>query len=121
VPRFRLTQSAETDLGRILTVSAERWGTEARLRYEALLFDAFQQLAARPEGPLTRNQSDVGPHLRSFHVRHTQRQPRGEHVRRPVHVIYYRAVQPDVVEIVRVLHERMEPTRHLGAVPGEEE
>jgi toxin ParE1/3/4 len=35
-------------------------------------------------------------------------------VRGPVHVLYYRVVRPDLVEIVRVLHERMEPSRHIG-------
>ena len=34
---------------------------------------------------------------------------------RPVHVLYCRAVAPGLVEIVRVLHERMEPGRHVGA------
>jgi toxin ParE1/3/4 len=33
----------------------------------------------------------------------------------PVHVLYYRVVRPNLVEIVRVLHVRMEPSRHLGA------
>jgi plasmid stabilization system protein ParE len=28
-------------------------------------------------------------------------------------VLYYRPVAPDVIEIVRVLHERMQPRRHL--------
>src|SRR5262249_59514275 len=119
VPRYRLSQSADADLMRILAVSAERWGSEARLRYEGLLFDAFQKLAAQPEGPLTRNRSDLGPRIRSFHVRHARREPGGERVRQPVHVIYYRAVEPDVVEIVRLLHERMEPGRHIHGVHGE--
>ena len=35
-------------------------------------------------------------------------------VGKPVHVILYRAVEPDLVEIVRVLHERMEPSRHTA-------
>jgi toxin ParE1/3/4 len=30
-------------------------------------------------------------------------------------VIFYRAVRPGLVEIVRVLHDRMEPSRHMGA------
>jgi len=37
-------------------------------------------------------------------------------VKKPVHVLYYRAIQSGVIEIVRVLHERMEPSRHFGAV-----
>jgi toxin ParE1/3/4 len=31
----------------------------------------------------------------------------------PVHVIFYRAIEPGLVEIVRVLHERMEPGRQV--------
>jgi plasmid stabilization system protein ParE len=33
---------------------------------------------------------------------------------RPVHVLFYRTRQPDSIEIVRILHERMDPVRHLG-------
>jgi plasmid stabilization system protein ParE len=32
----------------------------------------------------------------------------------PVHVTFYRALRPGLVEIVRVLHDRMEPRRHIG-------
>jgi len=31
-----------------------------------------------------------------------------------VHVLYYRTAAPGLIEIVRVLHERMEPSRHIG-------
>ncbi|KAF0139106.1 MAG: hypothetical protein FD153_1015 [Rhodospirillaceae bacterium] len=30
-------------------------------------------------------------------------------------MIFYRAVEPGRVEIVRVLHDRMEPSRHMAA------
>jgi toxin ParE1/3/4 len=40
-------------------------------------------------------------------------------VRRPVHVLYYRVAQGGAIEIVRVLHERMEPSRHLDGLPTE--
>ncbi len=36
-----------------------------------------------------------------------------------VHVLFYRVVRPGLAEIVRVLHERMEPSRHFGAQPEE--
>jgi len=39
----------------------------------------------------------------------------------PVHMLYYRVIQPGLVEIVRVLHERMEPSRHFGATPEDED
>jgi plasmid stabilization system protein ParE len=31
-----------------------------------------------------------------------------------VHVVFYRVLQPGIVEIMRVLHERMEPGLHIG-------
>jgi toxin ParE1/3/4 len=40
-----------------------------------------------------------------------------EEVRQPVHVIYFRTVAADMIEIIRVLHERMEPARHLRGKP----
>ena len=52
--------------------------------------------------------------VRSFHIRHTRADEVEPKVERPVHVLYYRAIRPDLVEILRVLHERMEPSRHLG-------
>jgi hypothetical protein len=44
----------------VLVLRAERWGIDARRRYEALLFDAIQQLAADPDGSLTRDRRDIG-------------------------------------------------------------
>ena len=43
----------------------------------------------------------------------------GAKVRRPVHVLYYRVAEEGVIEIIRVLHERMEPSRHLDELPTE--
>jgi toxin ParE1/3/4 len=40
-------------------------------------------------------------------------------VRKPVHVLFYRVHESGLVEIVRVLHERMEPSRHIDAQPEE--
>jgi plasmid stabilization system protein ParE len=38
-----------------------------------------------------------------------------------MHVIYYRVIQPGLVEIVRVMHERMEPSLHLGTATENQE
>ena len=38
---------------------------------------------------------------------------------KPVHVLFYRVLKSGLVEIVRVLHERMEPSRHIDAQPEE--
>lgn len=73
----------------------------------------MRQVAADPEGAATRDRSELLPGMRSLHLRHVRFDRREPRVRRPVHILYYRMVRPDVVEIVRVLHERMEPRRHL--------
>jgi toxin ParE1/3/4 len=117
--RFRLARPAQIDLANILTTSAERWGTEGRQRYAALLAAAMRQVAAAPGGPLTRKRPELrSGGIRSFHVRYAHRSESAQ-VRRPVHVLYYRVAQKGVIEIVRVLHERMEPSRHLDELPAE--
>jgi hypothetical protein len=46
--------------------------------------------------------------------RHSRGESREAPVANPVHVIFYRVLRPGVVEIVRVLHERMEARGHIG-------
>ena len=110
--RFRITQPAQSDLANILATSAERGGTDGRRRYALLLAAAMRTVAANPEQPLTQPRNELAPGLRSFHLRHARVNAPQVKVKKPVHVLYYRAIQPGVIEIVRVLHERMEPSRH---------
>lgn len=112
MPRFRVARPAEIDLAAILSTSAERWGAEGRLRYAAALAAAMRQVAHLPEGPLTRGRAELASGVRSFHVRHARRAAEPA-LARPPHVLYSRVADDGVVEIVRVLHERMDPTRHL--------
>ena len=122
--RFRLADPATADLKAILETSEARWGPAARLRYQALLGAAMRRVAAEPAGPTTLARDDLALGLRSFHLRHAREAiaggpggPGGQ-VANPVHVLYYRVPRPGLVEIVRVLHERADPVRHLEA--GEE-
>ena len=117
--RFRLARPAQVDLANILATSAERWGAEGRQRCAAVLAAAMRQVADQPEGPLTKKRPELRSGIRSFHVRYTRRSAEAAMVRRPVHVLYYRIAQKGVIEIVRVLHERMEPSRHLDELPTE--
>lgn len=107
--RFRVSALAQADIRGILTTSAGRWGTLGRRRYAAALAAAMRAVAADPEGPTTRSRSDVMPGVRSFHLRHVRARTHEAKVGSPVHLIYYRVVSRDLVEIVRVLHERMDP------------
>jgi toxin ParE1/3/4 len=118
--RFRVSHPARTDIDDILATSASLWGTEAKRRYTALLQLGMQRVADQPDGPLTRDRSAVRPGVRSFHLRHARRVQFTSGVKQPVHILYYRVVRPDIVEILRVLHERMEASRHLGMENGDE-
>ena len=113
---FRLSRPAEADLADILSASAERWGIAGRRRYAAILAAAMRKVAAEPEGPATRDRTELMPGIRSYHIRHARGDDPEARVRRPAHVLYYRVVRAGPIEIVRVLHDRMEPNRHLGAI-----
>ena len=117
--RFRLARPAQIDLANILSMSVERWGAAGRQRYAAVLAAAMRQVAAEPDGPLTKNRRDLRSGIRSFHVPYARRSGEGAKVRRPVHVLYYRVAEEGVIEIIRVLHERMDPSRHLDELPTE--
>jgi toxin ParE1/3/4 len=114
--RFRLSRLARADLARILATSGERWGTEGTRRYAALIAMAMRQMASDPNGVSTRNRNEILHGVRSFHICHARARDLAPTVKRPPHVIYYRAIRPGLVEIVRVLHERMEPSRHISDI-----
>jgi toxin ParE1/3/4 len=108
--RLRISRAAQADLTSILKTSFEHWGEAGRARYAALLTAAMQRTAADPDGPTTKERTDLAPGVRSFHIRHARR---GHGVAAPVHVLYYRVADASTLEIIRVLHERMDPNRHV--------
>ena len=118
-PRYRLSEPAEADIASILRDSRERHGVQARLRYRALLSAALRRIAGDPNGILTMERAELGVGIRSFHIRHSRDDSAERPVGNPVHVIFYRAPAQGLVEVIRVLHDRMEPQRHMdtGATP----
>ena len=117
--RLRLSRPTQADVTHILSLSIARWGAETGRRHAAVVATALRRVAADPHGLGTRDRGALVPGLRSLHLRHARGRGRVGTVRRPVHVIYFRVIAPGLVEIARVLHERMEPSGRLGG--GEEE
>ena len=93
---YRLAPEAKRDLEAIWLYTLEEWGLEQANRYTDELTDVFAQLA-------------VGPQLGTAcdHIRTGYRRRR---VGR--HVVYYRMTDYGI-SVVRILHDRMLPTRHL--------
>lgn len=108
----RLTQAADRDVVDLLRETARQFGRLQRTRYAELLERAVRLVAEDPERPGSRRRNDLAPEIRSFHVELAARR-RGA----ASHVLYYLRARlddgRDGVIIVRVLHERMEPLRHL--------
>jgi toxin ParE1/3/4 len=77
----------------------------------------MRKAAAEPEGPTTWDRVDLSRGIRSFHLRHAHAGKTEAKVKGPVHVLYYRAVRPGLIEIVRVLPGRMDPSRHIDDDP----
>jgi toxin ParE1/3/4 len=70
-------------------------------------------VALEPERPGSHARDELGAGIRSFHIELAARR-RGA----ASHLLYYvRALMPeeDGIVILRILHEAMEPRRHLGA------
>lgn len=111
--RIRLSPDARVDISDILDFSETQHGAQARIRYLGLLTAALRRVAATPMGRATASRDAIEPGLRSLHIRHCRSESREAPVHAPVHVIYYRVLDAENIQIVRVMHERMDFSRHM--------
>jgi toxin ParE1/3/4 len=88
--------AAQVDFTDILLYTRQLWGEEQRDRYEAILTQAIAALADYPET------GTRCPQLFSACRAHPAQR----------HVIFYR-IRRNEIEIVRILHERSDPTRQF--------
>lgn len=95
--RLVVTAAARDDLRVIGRTTAETWGLDQRARYLARIRERFIQLRNTPG--LGHARDDIRPSYRSI--------PIGRHV------VFYREAG-DLIEIIRVLHDRMDLRRHLA-------
>jgi toxin ParE1/3/4 len=96
---YRLSSRAEADLAEIWVYSVGQWNLEQADRYADALVSRFDWLGANPS--LWQPRPDIAEGLYSY--------PQQSHV------IYFRVhgEAPEVIEIVRVLHGRMEPAKRV--------
>ena len=98
----------------ILRELARLFGPKQRERYADLIRAAAEMAAADPLRPGSRARDELGAGVRSFHVELAARR-RGA----ASHPLYYLPADGPShaggIVILRILHEAMEPRRHLGA------
>ena len=118
---FRLAASAEEDIVQLLSYTAVNFGEIARVRYEWLLIAALRDVASDPLRIGSIARTELGEHIRSYHLRHSRDRARTDHgiVHRPRHLLLYRSTI-NVIGIGRVLHDVMELERHLPATYGDD-
>ena len=93
---FSLRPQAVADLEEIWNHSTENWGELQAERYLRLINKHFRKIADNP---------DLGPSCDGIREGYRRR-------RVARHTIFYR-MSDDRVEVVRILHERMDVDRHL--------
>lgn len=117
--RLRIASTAKDDIEDLLAWSEERFGVAARQRYEALLSRALLDIAEDMARPGVRTRPELGANVFSYHLffsreRATERAGRASaRVLRPRHFLVGRIAAPGLVDILRVLHDSMEASRHL--------
>ena len=95
--RYVLSPAARADLERIWDYSSERWDDDQAEEYLREIQRAIERVVSNPT--IGRACNDVRPGYRKHAV--------------GSHTMYYRIGSDDVIDVVRLLHQRMDADRHL--------
>jgi len=94
---FKLTNKAIEDLSKIWEYTFEVWSENQADKYYEMLISGCQEIADNPL--LGKNYDEITPSL--FGIK-TNR-----------HIIFYRTLNENYVEITRILHERMDLKKRI--------
>jgi toxin ParE1/3/4 len=94
---LNITGPARRDYEEIVSYTAETWGQRQAETYDAAILRALRELRTSPYRGRPRD--DVFPGCRSRLIEH--------------HLIYY-VVEDTEINILRILHERQDPARHVS-------
>ena len=99
----RLGSEAELDFANIIKWTTENFGARQSRIYRDTLVQALGELTDGPD--VARARDEIIPGLRTLHV--------ARHGRRGSHFLMYRLAPKSTIEIVRILHDRMDLQRHI--------
>jgi toxin ParE1/3/4 len=112
--RIRLSRSAEKDIFAILVWSQDRFGDEARSRYQALVVAALLHAAENDDGLGFRVRPELGGGVLTWHLAQSVSRSRRGVVRRPRHLLVCRR-DGGILVVGRILHDTMDPILHLDS------
>jgi len=90
--KYKLTNKAVDDLTQIWNYTFNKWSESQADKYYHMLIDYFNEVACNPD--LGKNYSAVIENLLGF--------------RAGRHIIFYRRIEENEVEITRILHEQLD-------------
>ncbi len=105
--RVRLSKDAKRDLGKITSWTRKRFGTIQAIVYRDILIGAITALRDGPNHVASKSREEMAPGIRMLHVARLGKNAS--------HVLIYRTAESGTIEIVRILHDRMEISKHLSA------
>jgi len=94
---YYLTNKAVQDLSDIWNYTCLKWSENQADKYYGLLIDSFQEIADNPE--LGKNYDGIASLLFGIHTNR--------------HIIFYRKMNIDKIEITRILHDSMDLKRRI--------
>lgn len=106
--RIRLAEQAEQDLFEIIAWTVENFGTRQAEMYAetlSLAIEALQEGGPDILGAIARE--DIGLGCRTLHV--------ARHERKGRHFVVFRTTPEQTIEVLRLLHDSMDLTRHLSS------
>lgn len=95
--RYVLSPAARADVEQIWDYTCDRWGDKQAEKYVREIQRAIDRVVDIPE--IGRACDEVRPGYRKHAV--------------GAHTLYYRVAGVDVIDVVRILHQRMDVDRHL--------
>ena len=95
--RYLLSPAAQADLGQIWDYTHDRWGVDQAEEYLRELQRAIERAAANPR--IGRACDEIRPGYRKLAA--------------GSHTLFYQVTAEGVIDVVRVLHQRMDVDRHV--------
>lgn len=95
---YDFTRQAVRDLENIWNYTLEQWSERQADKYYAEIIGQCQHAANNPN--LGRNYEGVSESLRGLKINR--------------HIIFYRIMSADLIEVTRILHERMDLKSRIG-------
>lgn len=92
MPGYKLTKKAVKDLSDIWNYTIDTWSEKQADKYYQFLLDSMTEIAENPT--IGRNYNSISNHLFGFKAGR--------------HIIFYRILNEDFLEITRILHEQMD-------------